>query len=94
MRQLFRFTPGSQPGLEGPVEQLTSFTTPSDSLGDVTLGGDGLIYFTRGVPEFGRELWVVDGAAPEDSRLLADLNLDPVPVGYLPEQVVAVPFLI
>jgi ELWxxDGT repeat protein len=93
LRQLFRFTPGAEPGREGAVEQLTQFTTESDFLADPTLGGDGRIYFTRSVPAFGRELWVVDAAEAEGARLLADINLDPVPLGYEPQQVVAVPFL-
>jgi hypothetical protein len=94
LRQLFRFTPGSQPGLEGPVEQLTSFAGPSDFLGDPTLGGDGRIYFVRSVQAFGCELWVVDAAEAEGARLLDDVNLDPVPVGYEPGQVVAQPFIL
>jgi ELWxxDGT repeat protein len=92
--QVFRFTPGSQPGLEGAVTQLTNFAEDSDAITDVTLGGDGEIYFVRSIPATGTELWVVDGTVPEGARLLADINADPVPVGYAPEQVVAAPFLI
>jgi len=92
--QAFRVTPGSQPGQEGAVTQLTNLTGPRDFLWDLTLGGDGDIYFARDLPATGHELWVVDPAAPEGARLLADINLDPVPVGYEPQQVVAVPFVI
>jgi ELWxxDGT repeat protein len=88
--QVFVFTPGAQPGDESSASQLTSFSQ-SGGISSLTLGGDDEFYFTRSTASEGRELWVIDSTAAEGARLLADVNLTPVPVGYQPEQVEASP---
>jgi ELWxxDGT repeat protein len=88
--QIFRFTPGAQPGGEGPATRLTSFTGFGDVF-NLTLGGDGEVYFTRRDAATGRELWVLDASPATGARLVQDINLTPAPAGYFPEQVVAAP---
>ncbi|WP_240791021.1 Calx-beta domain-containing protein [Roseomonas sp. AR75] len=88
--QIFRFTPGAQPGGETEATQLTSFTGFGNVF-NLTLGGDGEVYFTRTEAATGRELWVLDDTLTEGARLVQDINLTPAPAGYFPEQVVAAP---
>jgi ELWxxDGT repeat protein len=85
VEQIFVFTPGSQPGQETGLAQLTSFDQ-SGFISDLTRGGDDEFYFVRTTVAEGRELWMIDGTAEGGARLLQDINLTPIPASYDPQQ--------
>lgn len=89
--QMFRLTPGATPGAAGAPVQVTNFAASGGFMGDVFLGGDGNLYFSREEAATGRELWVLDAADPTGARLVADLNTQVTQAGYAPDQLTAVP---
>jgi PKD repeat protein len=84
--QIWRLSPGATPGAAGLPERLTDLATPP-FMGGIVLGGDANLYFARTEAATGTERWLVDVTAPGGARLLADLNMQPVPGSYFPEQV-------